>query len=238
MYFKYGDYQHADNEVELSAFSTRTIRNARGAIERFVRTLTIRGVLKADTQADIKTAVGNLEAAYVSGAGDAALYHDDDTISHHALDASETMAGVIVNDIRWLPGNGEYATGRSYEISLEAHYRAVLATGTIIQHAETITFRGSGGPRKVMVDTMTGVPIEQTVNSFTPVRATQTGSSVGWRGYPTIPAALYPSNVTHDTGYQYGAPTAVEGQYLYYPVSWTYNMQFATAPTPASPVPR
>jgi hypothetical protein len=123
-------------------------------------------------------------------------------------------------------GDGaEYTTYRTYNISLEAEYLTQLG---VESYTETYDFSG-GGEAWVMVETITGPPLRQTVRQQTPYRCTQSGSSVGGGARPSPPPPAFPS-VEHvnERRITYGTPQFLRNGNIQYPLSWSYSFESAT----------
>lgn len=195
MYFKYGDFQHDLNLVDVESLTKQVIRGRRGRRERVRHTLTIAGELKPDTatQADIRTKIEELEAAYDVDGQDAGLYHNDGSRSPHFLDSGASLTGVQLVSLSYPKGDnprsGQYVTTRSFRIVLQAEYPANFADALVFWR-ESITVRGNGGPRFTVTELDSGSPVIEQVSDQTPVFVTQTGQAVGLTGYPEVPAAL------------------------------------------------
>lgn len=233
MFFKYGTFQHPNNEVNLASFTQRRIASDRGQ-ERLVRkTMQLQGVFIASTQAAIKTGILAREAAYATWGRDAALYHDNGDISAHSLVSSDSVGGVRVLAVDFPEGNGaEYATQRSFSITLAADFLAQAAT---LAFQETLRFTGTGGRRTVIIETLTGSPQQQVVNNRTTQRVVQSGSSVGELAYPPVPPPIFPRGELQDRREIVpGSPRSQGGDFVEWPVSWIYHFAFTS---PVSGVP-
>ncbi|MEQ8788881.1 MAG: hypothetical protein RIC55_21395 [Pirellulaceae bacterium] len=233
MYFQYGDYRHADGEVNLS-LNKRVHRNARGFAAYTTWTLQVEGVLIADgqsateLQASIRQQVNTLESAYGHDGLDAGLFHDDGSPSSHYLDSSTSLGGVRVAGIEFDKDNrdGQYATGRSYRITLEADFPNPAVT--FQQWSESLRIIGTGGPRFVHVQTLRGAPQKQLVHQRTIVRATQTGTAVGLRGYPSPPPPIFPAAELVDRReVSRDSPRNLHGAFIDWPVHWTFHFETA-----------
>lgn len=233
MFFRYGSFQHPNNEVNLASFTQRRIASDRGQ-ERLVRkTMQLQGVFIASTQAAIKTGILAREAAYATWGRDAALFHDDGTISAHSLVNSESVGGVRVLAVDFPEGNGaEYATQRSFSITLEADF---ITTAAPISFQETLRFTGTGGRRTVIIETLRGSPQKQVVNNRTIQRVVQSGSSVGELAYPTVPPPIFPGGELQERREIVPSSPRRQGDdFIEWPVSWIYHFAFTS---PVSGVP-
>lgn len=233
MFFKYGSFQHPNDEVNLVSFTQRRIPNDRGQERLTRKTMQLQGVFIASTQAAIKEGILAREAAYVDWGKDAALFHDDETISAHSLVSSDSVGGVRVLAVDFPEGDGaEYATQRTFSIVLEADFITRLAT---LAFQETLRFTGTGGRRVKLIETLTGSPQAQTTNLRTIQRVVQSGSSVGELAYPLVPSPIFPrSELLDRREIVPGSPRRQENDFIEWPISWIYHFAFTS---PVSGIP-
>lgn len=221
MYLKYGNYQHASNESSISV-RKRAQYNDRGFLDKTIETWGISGTLIADGQSAIRTAAALLQDAYSKNQQFAGLYHDDGTLSHLYLDPS--FAQIHITGFGFPVGGGgaEYATGRHYEIEIEAVYPSLI--NGILSFTEQISFQGNGGPRYTYFELMQGPPVRQTVGEKTLYRTTQSGSAVGQITYPTAPDPLWPPYLENDTAtITTTGGNLINGNYTGFGVVWSYQ---------------
>lgn len=225
MYFQYGNYRHADNEVALTAAQHHPLYNQRGEVVQVRKSISLQGVLLGTSQSQITQQITALEAAYSTNHLDAGLYHDDDTPSPHFLDNSSSIDGVKVIALEFPTGDGaEYATGRSYTITLQADFLAVATQ--LVAFQESLQFVGTCGPRRVFVPTLNGLPQKQTVHAATSARIVQSGSAIGLRAYPAIPHPFLPAAEHVDRReIDYGAPESRGSNFLHWPIRWSYHFE-------------
>lgn len=191
---KYGSHWHAHSEVGIrweSQWLFDTFRRRHGEKIR----ITIVGVLRADSQAALTTAMQTLEAAYDNDYKDFKLYLDDGTTeSAHVLLNSDTFGGVKVvagpNYINgpW-SGRPEYANQRTYFIVLQGERR--YGTG-LYSWKERLVIRGTGAPKWKYSPQMVGDPQAQTLQTSTSFHYIQEGAAIGHDDYPAPPGPLYP----------------------------------------------
>jgi len=192
MYFKYGKYAHPANEVDVTSFSGRTMYSKRNRVVFSRHTLTLTGHIIQSTQATIKTKIQELEAAYAFDLEDAALYHDDDTLSAHLLDNSSSINGVRVRKIEYPKGGGaEYATGRYFRITLEADYLNT-SVDQVYSFSETVRLIGTGGTAWELIPRFQGPPVARKLFTQTPQRIIQFGETVGVTGWTAPMSPLLP----------------------------------------------
>lgn len=225
MYFQAGSFQHGSNLVNVR-YAARPNRNARGFTATVTKTLELTGTLIASTQAAIRTAIQNLEAAYTFGTsiGSAGLYHDDGTVSPHFLSVSGALGGVRVESLDFPRDErtGEYATGRRFTIGLSAIYAA--SNVAYQEYVEEIEVQGTGGPIVGATVTLKGPPKKQILAQRSIVTARQSGRAVGLRAYPPYAAPLWPNDEQLDKRTQKkGSPRNEGGTFLDWPISWAYQ---------------
>lgn len=191
MYFKYGNFQHPDNQVNLVSHTEEHIRSQRGKPYLLRKRQTLDGYIKGATQAEIKTKIEALENAYELEGRDAGLYHDDGTRSPHFLDSSAAIGGVKILTFGYDRSDGsQYATQRNFSITLQADFPA--GNVGLLYYEETLEIIGTGQFAHVVIPLIEGPPDVQQVYQFTPVRARQNGRAVGFLGYPLITAPQFP----------------------------------------------
>ena len=226
MYVAYGSYTHDANEVNLVSFNQRTKRSGRGLVESTVKTVTLEVVLipSTATQANIKSAIEELEDAYGVDGRDWALYHDDGTRSLHSLTSRDSISGVRVMSLDYPKGDGaEYATQRTASIVLEAEYPG---PSNLLQFQETIRFMGNGGARYRWAETLNGPPQRQLINLRTVARATQSGTAVGHLGEPEFPSPIWPDLELLDLRERNRHGPQFDGNaFKYWGISWNHQFE-------------
>lgn len=193
MYCKYGGFQHPDNEAIVTSFTKRVTHNNRGGADIETRTATVRGVLipsDPPTQAKLTTLINSLETAYAADGKDFVFFDDNDNPTPHRLINAESISGVrVVTKPSFPEGDGaEYATGRTYEIVLEADFRATVG---LMSFSESTSVTGTGGPKVIHINIINGSPVPQQVYPATTVRATQAGEEVRSDFFASPPGRLF-----------------------------------------------
>jgi hypothetical protein len=226
MIFKYGNYSHANNEVSLTAM-VRLIKSKRGQTQFVKHTWNLQGVLQAETQAALTTALTILEDAYGDDGKDAGLYLDNGTTATNlVLDSSAASGGVRILQKPSFPvGNGaEYSTFRTYTIVLEADF-VETSTG-LLDFTETIDFIGTGGPRFVYLPVLNGLPQRQLVNQRTVQRVVQFGSALGHGTYPVPPPPKWPFAEKEDLRrIRAVSPLNLNGTLTEFRIDWHYTFE-------------
>jgi hypothetical protein len=227
MILKYGAYAHAGNEVQIT-ISRRANIEPNGLRSTFVETWHIRGVLQAASQAALTAALGALEAAYAVDGNTLAFFEDDGTTeTAHKLDSATAIGGVrVVAGPSYPAGSGaEYSTFRTYTVTVEAEYPLDDEIEQPVAWTETLLF-GGGGPRFVMLHTLTGTPVKQEVAENTPYWCLQTGSARGLLSYPAPPEPLFPGDEHVDRRrIAFRTPEILEGVPKDFVVEWSYSFE-------------
>jgi hypothetical protein len=236
MYLKYGTYAHAAGECNLAI--SRRGDFVHGMEKGYTERWDIRGRLQiadsgtlAGNQAAMTAAIAALQAAYSIQGQDLVFYTDGGTASIHALVSAQSLGGVRIVERPFFPvGRGaEYSTFRNYAIAAEASY--VNTALGILDYRETINFSG-GGPKFVLLETMTGYPQKQNTRQRTPFRVTQQGEATGLLGYPIAPGPISPGDVHEDQtdirmiGPDFFGPVG-QRAYTGFKTTWTYQMESA-----------
>jgi hypothetical protein len=234
MLLRYGSYTHDQNECAL-VIEKRAVFSPRGE-RQFVReTWHVAGIKQAASQGALTAALAELRSAYNVNGRDAGLYLDDGaTLTDHYLTSSATLGGVRVTGLDFPRGEGaEYSTFRTYRITLEADFPDT--TTNLLEYDESLNFEGNGGPRRVFLEVLEGLPQEQIANQCTTCRATQHGRAVGYGTYPVPPPPIWPAAELADRRrIILRTPERYAGQFARYPVEWHYAFE-SIAPLAGTP---
>ena len=200
MYFKYGAFQHDNNQVNISTISKEKFYSPRNRLFYWQETWVIEGDLIAYTESGIKTLIDELNTAYYEDLVDATLYHSDGTKSAHQLVNQDAINGVRVKRIAFPSGDpGEYATGRVFQIVLQAEF--VPPPGSIDQiysFEETVQTIGTCGPSWELVTHKNGPPEAVQTSEWTTQSIIQAGEVVGIDAQVgALPPPLLPWNYEH-----------------------------------------
>ena len=231
MYLQYGDYSHDENEVEIK-IDRSALLDRNGSPYGYKETWAIDGKIQANTQALLSSKLRRLEQAYSINNQDATLYTQNGGPSVHQLLASNSISGVLVKKPPSFPtGKGaEYSTFRTYSINLEAEFRTDNSTN-ILEYTESVTTQGTGGPKIVHQEVVSGLPVTQQVSTNSVVRVTQSGSAVGINEYPQFPPAYFPGAYVPESSSQTTtSPKLKNGVYTDYRIAWNYQFALRTFP--------
>lgn len=232
----WGNFQLDNNEAEVT-ISRRNERSQRGFRKSQTETWKIIGILHGDDQAAITAAIQAREAAFAQDGQDLMLLTDSGGSTAHSLSTGNTCGGTFVIDGPNFPqgAGAEYSTFRTWDVTIEAEIP--VTQEDLLDWTETISIEG-GGPKHVFIQTLTGVAQKQTVAQNTPYRLTQSGSAIGFSGYPIPPGPVFPAHEHRPrrrisrTG-----PKVRRGKFQDYRINWTYQFE-AVTPLDALPTVR
>lgn len=222
MFAKYGSFQHDANEADVT-YSIRTSYSPRGNRDIETRSVSFTGVLipSSASQANIDADAVALEAAYATGGKDFGFFTDASALTHISLPNSGAIGGVRVLSVAWPEGNGaEFATGRTYQITLEAQY---LATAGLLAFSESTSTTGDGGPVVQHFPLLNGSPEEQQIWPSSTIKATQNGDASSSLGYPAAPGRLF-SNEHRDRRRVSRSASEDRGRTIFR-TSWSYSFE-------------
>ena len=232
MKLKFGSVMTREGSEVLSlATSKRRVFSTLKRSAEIQHTWVARGRIIAANLTALQTEMSELEAAFSGGANDLSWVDDtSSTIVGHSLSSGDTQYGVYCTGIQWLPtkmitsmsgSKVEYVTTKGYIIQFQA--TELNKESNIVDWNETLTQYGGGGNFTKHVTSFTGKPEAQTINTYTPIRMVQQGTSVGYDAYVDYPAPIYPSHVISNfTRYNYSAPKYYANKTMYYGRGWTY----------------
>lgn len=201
MYWKYGNYQHPDAEVNLARMIIRPRMSRRGLRREMDYEFHCQGELHvtpgtvdaATCQADLHAKITALATAYSYDYQDAGLYHSDGTPTLHFLQSSHpsNLTGNHVLYRNWpIGGPEEYATCRTFGVGIGATF--LDADSQIEAFQETVSVIGTGGPEFEVVECQDGLYVDQIIPQSKRF-VIQEGYAIGISGYPLVqPPPLLP----------------------------------------------
>lgn len=226
-YVKYGNYQHPDNEANLTLFQQIPLYSRRGYRWGFRYIMEIQGEILETTQAAFQTKVNGLVNAYADNGNDFGFYDNDGNLTNHSLTSSAAISGtkVILRD--WPKSDGaEWATKRTFRVRVQADF--VDTESELKSFNESITHSGTAGEVKRMFNVDNGDPVAQTVRQNHYQTIVQTGSATAQSGYPTAPGAILVNATTIELEDQRRvvrhAPRRDRNGFYDYRIDWTYVM--------------
>lgn len=231
-FFKWGAYDHPNNEVNLAKMSISYKLSPRGRRMERVERMHLHGQFCEDTTAEVMTRIDELINAYQLDYQDGGLYLDDGTPTRHVIQNGESISGSKVIHRSWDGGPDELATTRTFDIVLETIYPD--DESGLVSWEESVETIGNGGPSFNIINTYFGPRAQQTA-LVTAQRVIQSGVAVGYIAYVEPPAPLYPAYLHNERVRFRRGSGQMRGQIAtHYPTAWTYQM---TLPTAESPLP-
>ena len=235
MILKWGSHTHDNNEVWFD-LKKHPIYTEIGTRIGWTELWTITGVLIGDDHDDLITKMAALEAAYAVNRENLVFYHDDGTTpTGHGVNDADTIGGTRVTDFAWLATRqDELVLRRSYQIIVQADLYDT--EDEILYWHETIQRIGDGLEIKKWLWTLTGPPVEQTVQQLSTFKYIQSGRAIGKTGYPLAATPLWPANLhQEESTVAVETPTYRDGDTTMYPIHWHYVFEGAALLTPFVP---
>lgn len=184
----------------------------------------------------------DLEAAYSVDGGDFRVTYPNGR-ELLSLRSADMIGGIraTVEPSYEQPDGVEWVRRFRFSITLEGEQFLPIEVGgsADVSFTESVTFEGTGGPRRVLIETMAGEPVEQIVNARTICRAVQEGRASRRRGEAFPPPPLWPECEKHDMRrITRVTPTQTTGgEQRLSEVAWSYTFESAT-PFTGGPTPR
>lgn len=225
MKFKIGADFHDINEVSLSSMTIREIPSPRGVRMFTLYQLYLRGELQG-TELELDAKITQLINRYRDNYLDVGLYHDDGTPTPHVILNSDPQ-NVSGNHVRYRSWpkdtDGEYATGRTFAIMVEAKFDE--GDSGLLNYSETVTYDGDCGPIYDAHVTRTGPPKLHLVAQQTAQRIVQSGFALTMDAYYLPPSPLFSGNpMFRRPIYELGTPQFQGQQHIGYKTRWSYYM--------------
>ena len=253
-FFRYGDYQHPDNEVNLVRFEVLNLRSRRQQLYAKLYRMHVSGEIQETTTQGIKDRVDELILAYYFDKKGPAEFWVNGIMTPHRLTndiGQASMSGVRVVQRSWPHGRpSEWANSRNFTIVLEELQDTTTVTLSdgqtnngvepmVLEWQQTIRWVGNTGPLWAMRMTQVDLPRGELVYPFTPETLIQEGSSLGWLGYVAPPGPILGPLLEHMDRrvIDVGTPTHQGLSFAYYPTSWHYEFE-TNAYTEVFPLPR
>jgi len=242
VYFKYGSYTHGTGEIDVVNMTMRRMYSQRNRLMFRRWTMTLMGhfcIQTSEDQDTIKSKIEDIKAAYKDGA-DAVLYHDDGTESSHSIIASKCINSTRVLALSFPKGgDGEYATGRTYQIQIQGdEYITDADVSGVTAFQETVQNIGTGGKRWQLVPQFIGPPRQINIAQQTPQRVVQAGKAEGLYGWLTPPGPMVNAMWEHQDRrmVQYSSPKLLgHNADLMWPTEWRYEFSVPSVGQAAFP---
>ena len=225
LYFKYGSYQHAAGDIVLSSIARSTEYSPRGDPQLSKLSWSLQGVIQGSSPSDLTSQLEALEAAYAKHGQHAGLYETGGVATVHQMPNAGALGGVRSSGVSYPQGDGiEYATMRSYAVTLDADYP--FDGVTLLEFSETLSFVGTCGPRFVYLSTLNGPPEKQIVQKKTTQKVTQSGQALGYFNRPSPPPPLWPGDEHEDQrSISKTSPRVLFGRELDHGIQWSYSFE-------------
>lgn len=237
MILGYGNYRHELNEVTV-VIDQQASTNTAGARDKTKHRWTISGVLHADSVAAMTTKIRALENAYKQNGKDLVLYDADGTTpTAHALRSATSLSGTrVVSGPTYPVGNEVYSLNRAYSIVVECETDVKpdsVGNGSAARGGQNAPLRFSqstqqsgGGPITQWITLLDGRPVKQETARHSTYLLVQSGQATGERGYPAVPAPLFPNSLREQPTISYTLDPTNEGSQnkpkVLFTVSWSY----------------
>lgn len=236
MQLRYGSYYFPVNGVQVETRLQRLLSDAK--IEYGFRyQFKVSGYLEGNTSL---TSL-NAQQSYLSSQSllldqalkiqyqDLTLLQDDGaTPSATTFISANSYTGVIITDGPNFPGKmgNDYVNQRAFDFSGYVEY-ASSPLNMVTSFREQLAFDG-GGPIRIARRAINGSPQIQIPYLQTEYTAVQTGQAEGLRGYPAIPAPLFPFALAKSGQPTYMSPVRNASNYERWGVRWEYRYVSAT----------
>lgn len=221
-------YTFLENGVDISS-RTRVRLSDAGRPLTYITRLDVGGWLEGDGQAALSLEEDALRQALAVPYLDFKFLTDAGAVSATGLLNSESLTGVRVVDGPHFTGTdgAEYATIRKFDFAVEAEFLIPNTANAVVSFTEQVTIVGDGGPMKRMrVPINATFLVRQQLSLRSIVRATQSGSAVGFSKYPTPPKPLWPAYLLNDQSQvTRTAPKANGRAFSDYAVQWNYTFE-------------
>lgn len=232
MQIGYGVYRHPTYEASLVSFVSRPNLTPRGFKKSTIVTAHVQGdiVLAAgEDQYDLTSKIQDLSDAYALDGYDWGLYHDDNSPTPHFLENDTSLSGTRIIYKSFPSANGgEYASGREFAYAVQAEY--LTPESIILDYRETITHKGTTGPRRVWKQRPRQAPYYEYTHPSSTQLIIQEGYAVTLLTYldPPDPLAGAPYEDLTQRMIQRIGPTRHPNGFEGYTVKWRYVFESNT----------
>lgn len=224
---RYGAYSHLPGECAVRINQQVVYDEQTGIPHQLLVSWDVEGRVEADTPAGVAVQVRRLEAAYSRPFLTARLLHADGFVAHE-LSGAGSLSGVRVVQPPSYPNaqGAEFSTYRNYVLRLECKYPVGDPNTALRSWQETLTFSG-GRPARGIITCASGPPVPYISAAYTPYRVTQSGSAVGYLGYPplSLVVPLFGYDLLEGEGdpITFGSPRSDGRRLVDWPISWTFR---------------
>jgi hypothetical protein len=249
MYYRHGNYRHANNEVELQVQPTRIIFPGTGSemgIKNlpplgFERRHVLKGRIHAATSAELTAACAALRYFYENTHYcDSGLYHDDGSPTANVFYAGDGEVRVATAPAFPSGNDGQYTTYRDYQIEITQESKAPNSgepggNPELFDFKEQIVISGGGNLFKILTPRR-GTPQRQETTEWQPYRTIQAGKRSSMMWWPPYKNPIWPEHChKEESTITFEPPVRKAGQWIY-TTSWVFVfesiIQLIEYPTP------
>jgi hypothetical protein len=239
--FEYGSYQHERGEVYPQMIEIMSVDSDRGYRWAFDYRMQIAGNFcqapdNPLTPATIDAKILALTNAYANDYQDFGfLFGDLSRTSHYMeTDHVDNLSGNKVLSRSWdYQSPAEFANTRSFQIRLGA--KIFSSYSSILYFQETVSQRGTGGPRWNYQERWQGIPIREDITQRTAVEIYQRGIVVGANSFVQPPPPWWPDDEQQEFRYiervsprLHGHPSFAKA--THHTVRYSYKFMMAVSP--------
>lgn len=208
LYFTVDGYEHPSGQVGVTNYRRFVSeRNESGLPVKVRKELAITGVIKADSVAELNTAIDEMERTYWSTIRSVGLRLPNKQFTRHYINGGNSLTGIDVNlsfGGQTAGAGAEFVTGRSFSAVFSAEYDANDPTDGAPrpggqagqeddftgERQESVAIRGDGGARYAIREVDNGPPVMHLISQQTPVTVTQSGFATSQISFPTPNAPI------------------------------------------------
>lgn len=234
----YGRASVPVNAAEVTSQLSVTEANSWGVPLRYLVAYNVNATLYGSGQADLSAQELAFRAALLVPGQDFVLKHDDGTNSAAAIISNKTATGTRVVGISTPEAmGGEFVTRRTISFTVTAEFHVTDAANALVSWQEVVSIQGSGAPRTVWRYPINAPAFRQIVSPSSPVRATQSGSAVGYLKRPQKPLPLWPNYlVAEGVADTIATPERFGKTFVNWPVQWSYTFERGNGPLVGVPL--
>lgn len=228
MQLYWGNYAFPVNQALITT-NTRVIRGDNRRPLRYVVTGNVTADLFGNSQSELTAQENLLRVALATPYVDLVLRQDNGQASGTSMINRNSLSGVMVVDgPHFLESTrGQYVNVRTAQFTVEAEYIFPGTQSSILSFTESISIRGTGGPRYNWRFPLNGPAVCQQLSLQSLVTTIQRGAAVGHTVYPSFPppfAGRPPGIFVEESAVnEQDSPKAIGRGWVEYPIRWSYE---------------
>lgn len=225
----YGAYPFTQDATRIQAHQ-KNLFNQGGQRHAYVLEFKVESYLYVTSQADCSRQMILLEAALAVPYQNLVFKHSDGSYSALVMPNVGSTTGVTCVDGPNFTDNygAIFATEQHFDCTFRAEYPSTGSGNYFISFTESLSFSG-GGRRVLWMESINSPPQRQVPCLYTPYRATQRGTAVGYRKRPPIAAPIWPAFLKEQNPQlDEKSPDRkgnVPAQYDHFERSWSYSFE-------------